>query len=247
MSKNPGVWRGRAFWCGAYDVDKREVVEVHTYEECETVDFNSYWVFTKIVNVIEAEDKFRKREWIFFRIDDGNVETEEDVPADIRVAIRSQIRITEGVGVWKGVPYTRHCSCGKSERVYGYVCPKCGRVWFDNPYEMHYCPSCGKPMTYGEDVKPVPADPDAPVKSVSEEAIVRNAAQYLQDVIDDYNSWQMSDADYVPIPDDTWADVVYRVLLRGSGHTYKTSAFRKAKALGFDPNERAYPEREEEE
>ncbi len=64
--ENVGIWNRQHFWCGAFDFSKLQVVEVHKYEECEAVDFNSYWVFNKVMSADLAEQLLESHKWIFF-------------------------------------------------------------------------------------------------------------------------------------------------------------------------------------
>ena len=66
VNQNIGIWNKRSFWCGAFDVTALKVVQVHKYEECASVDFNSYWAFTSPFNGVEAEQLFENGQWVFF-------------------------------------------------------------------------------------------------------------------------------------------------------------------------------------
>ena len=68
-AENIGIWNKQHFWCGAFDVNSLKVVEVHKYEECEAVDFNSYWVFNKVVDSIKAEKLLEEYKWVFFWVE----------------------------------------------------------------------------------------------------------------------------------------------------------------------------------
>ncbi len=88
---NYAIWKGKEFWCGAYDVKTERITEVHTFKECEAVDFNSYWCFT-----VTGEEKFESGEWIFFWVEENtNINTEYDVDVAVIRRIRAQISTEE--------------------------------------------------------------------------------------------------------------------------------------------------------
>ena len=68
-AENIGIWNKQHFFCGAFDTTSLKVVEVHKYEECEAVDFNSYFVFNRVIDSVKAEELLESYTWIFFWLD----------------------------------------------------------------------------------------------------------------------------------------------------------------------------------
>lgn len=76
-NENIGIFNRTRFWCGAFDMRTLRVVEVHKYEECEKLGFNSYWAFNGD-GQHSGEELFENNIWIFFYFARGHIELQID-------------------------------------------------------------------------------------------------------------------------------------------------------------------------
>ena len=77
-NKNYGLWKGKSFWAGAFDMHNRTVREVHTYEEAENLDFQTFWCFNEVIDSITSEQLFEHGIWLLFTVEDGKLQTWEE-------------------------------------------------------------------------------------------------------------------------------------------------------------------------
>lgn len=98
-AENIGIWNRQHFWCGAFDVNSLKVVEVHKYEECEAVDFNSYWAFNKIVDSVKAEELFESNQWIFFWLSSKGDKVTLDLQIEAETTNPTPMQIIQFEGV----------------------------------------------------------------------------------------------------------------------------------------------------
>lgn len=61
---NQGLWKGKAFWIGAFDLSEGKIVEVHTWEECEKLNLPCDLLFGT------GRYKFQTGEWILFTLEE---------------------------------------------------------------------------------------------------------------------------------------------------------------------------------
>jgi GNAT superfamily N-acetyltransferase len=52
--QNRGVWKGQRFWSGVANVEDGTIIEVHTYEEAEQMDFNDFYVSEESKELMNA-------------------------------------------------------------------------------------------------------------------------------------------------------------------------------------------------
>lgn len=94
-NENIGIFNRTRFWCGAFDMRTLKVVEVHKFEECEKVNFNSMWVF-KGDGQHSGDELFDNDVWVFFYFANGQLELQID-SIDTRNIDNKTICMMEGI------------------------------------------------------------------------------------------------------------------------------------------------------
>lgn len=83
--------------------------------------------------------------WADFYLDISTILTTNAEVERLEYILQAGYRKVER-GEWIPRNYTRHCSCGKSERVVHYECSACKRIAYNQPYGLSFCPNCGADM-----------------------------------------------------------------------------------------------------